>query len=86
MAEPTDRSCRQMHREIRVMQHESERIMKDLQESRQEMNKARAAQQTGDSETPLPPADTTHPWGSRTGSVQKILFQVAKYLVSLKLM
>ena len=86
MAEPTDRSCRQMNREIRVMQHERERTMKDLQEMRQEMIQARAAQQTGDSETPLPPADTTNPWGSRTGSVQKFLFHVAKYLVSLKLM
>ena len=74
MAEPTDRSRRQMDREMRAMQRERERIMKDLQEMRQEMIQARAAQQTGDSETPLPPADTTNPWGSRTGSVQEISF------------
>ena len=64
MAEPTDRSRRQMNREMRAMQRERERIMKDLHEMRQEMIQARGAQQTGDSETPLPPADTTNPWGS----------------------
>ena len=80
MAEPTDRSRRQMNREMRVMQRERERIMKDLQEMRPEMIQARAAQQTGDSETPLPPADTTYPWGSRTGSVQDISFSGSQVL------
>ena len=42
MAELTDRSRRQKDREMRAVQRERKRIMKDLQVMRQEMIQARA--------------------------------------------